>query len=103
MLAVSVTLTEGSATVNGQSQTAPYTWNTQQGGKVETDATQTATLRFDADASIIRLDKTTRISLDPALNSQGKTIAQATLAEGVLWGRILTEDGVNFSNGSLVA
>jgi len=36
-------------------------------------------------------------------NSDGKTIAQASLEGGVLWGRVLTSTGMSFSYGQVVA
>jgi hypothetical protein len=40
---------------------------------------------------------------DFARNDDNTTIAQANLENGVLWGRVLTGTGINFSYGGIVA
>ena len=46
-----------------------------------------------ADLSLLRLDGDSTISLDLGSLPDGSTIASAILANGSLWGRILTETG----------
>jgi hypothetical protein len=47
------------------------------------------------DLSILRLDADTTVSLDliESASEPGRTIASAILANGSLWGRILTDTG----------
>jgi hypothetical protein len=62
----------------------------------------TATIRFAADESILRLDTSTLVQLDTG-NLWGNTVAQAILSDGRLWWRVLTSTGVNIGGGGLIA
>lgn len=62
----------------------------------------TGTIRFAADNSIIRLDRNTTLDLQEG-QLDGKSVAEAILSDGRLWGRILTSTGVNLGGGGMVA
>lgn len=70
---------------------------------VTTDAANRAVLEFE-DRSLVRMDTDTKIKLSYTSSSDAKTIAQVVIGNsGVLWGRVLGKDGVDFSNGSVLA
>ena len=60
-----VNLIEGSATINDQPHSAPYSFDTTGYDSIRTTRDQTATLQFDNDKSILRLDQNTGITLIP--------------------------------------
>jgi hypothetical protein len=62
----------------------------------------TATVCFEADSSLLRLDTGTVVALE-AGNLGGKTVAQAILSDGRLWWRVLTSTGINIGGGGLIA
>ena len=73
------------------------------GDIIKTDGTGTGTITFP-DLSVIRLDTDTTVSMDQTTDSSGTTIASALLANGSIWGRILTETGVyNIGSSDIVA
>ncbi|MBP9779910.1 hypothetical protein KBD33_04805, partial [Candidatus Gracilibacteria bacterium] len=65
------------------------------GDIVETLGSSSGTIAF-SDASIIRLDELTSVTLSGGTNSDGDNIAQLILKDGNLWGRVLTSTGINF-------
>lgn len=69
---------------------------------VRSGTTGTGTIDFDADASIIRMDTSTLVQLE-VWDLDGKTVAQAIVNDGRLWGRVLTSTGVNIGGGGLIA
>lgn len=62
-----------------------------------------------SDGSLIRLDTGTKIELKPvharATNNNGRirTLAQASYKNGLLWGRVLSDDGPQFENNNVIA
>lgn len=62
----------------------------------------TASICFDSDSSILRLDTNTIVNLQ-LWELRWETVAQAILQDGRLWGRILTSTGVNIWWGGLIA
>lgn len=70
------------------------------GDVVRTNGASTGTINFtyDGDNSYLRLDTNTIVELQLG-NLEGKTVAQAILDDGQLWGRILTGTGVNLGGG----
>jgi hypothetical protein len=62
----------------------------------------TGTIQFAQDASYIRLDANTTVEIRTGTLG-GNTVAEAILADGQLWGRIMTSTGVNLGGGGLVA
>ncbi len=62
----------------------------------------TATVCFDADDSILRLDTGTVVALETG-NLGGNNVAQAILSNGRLWWRVLTSTGINIGGGGLIA
>lgn len=64
------------------------------------------TLEFVDDYSIIRLDTNTKVKLSPKakqINGTLTSIAQATLENGLLWGRVLNENWMDFNNWWIIA
>jgi hypothetical protein len=104
MLTMKINLIDGAATINGTPRTAPYSFVTSATGLDTIETTgQNATLQFDDDRSILRFDIDTKVKLVAGANADNTTIAQANLENGVLWGRVLTATGINFSYGGVVA
>ena len=64
----------------------------------ETKNNEQAELVFP-DKSLLRMDQNTKITLSPVPNeTRGKTIAQASYKNGLLWGRVLSNEGPQFEN-----
>jgi hypothetical protein len=59
-----VNLIAGTAMINDVPHSAPYSFDTTGFDGIETDE-ETATLQFDTDKSILRLDKNTLVMLEP--------------------------------------
>lgn len=64
----------------------------------ETKNNEQAELVFP-DKSLLRMDQNTKITLSPVPSeTRGKTIAQASYKNGLLWGRVLSNEGPQFEN-----
>lgn len=64
----------------------------------ETKNNEQAELLFP-DKSLLRMDQNTKITLSPVPSeTHGKTIAQASYKNGLLWGRVLSNEGPQFEN-----
>ena len=64
----------------------------------ETKNNEQAELVFP-DKSLLRMDQNTKITLSPVPSeTHGKTIAQASYKNGLLWGRVLSNEGPQFEN-----
>lgn len=73
------------------------------GDIIKTDGTGTGTITF-SDLSVLRIDTDTTVSMDQTTSGTGVTIASALLANGSIWGRILTSTGVyNIGSSDIVA
>jgi hypothetical protein len=72
------------------------------GDIIKTANNGTGTIQFIADASLLRLDVSTTVELRTG-EFDGRSVAEAILADGRLWGRILTSTGVNLGGGGMVA
>lgn len=69
----------------------------------ETKNNEQAELVFP-DKSLLRMDQNTKITLSPVPNeTHGKTIAQASYKNGLLWGRVLSNEGPQFENSWVIA
>ncbi len=94
--------------VNGAPQTVGYLlreWD-----KIETNTTQTGTIRFTHNPSsstftpgdsIARLGTGTTVLVDRG--DTAGTLALITLQDGLLWWRVLTSTGINFGGGGVIA
>ena len=64
----------------------------------ETKNNEQAELVFP-DKSLLRMDQNTKITLSPVPSeTHGKTIAQVSYKNGLLWGRVLSDQGPQFEN-----
>lgn len=64
----------------------------------ETKNNEQAELVFP-DKSLLRMDQNTKITLSPVPSeTHAKTIAQASYKNGLLWGRVLSDQGPQFEN-----
>ncbi|MDO4873884.1 MAG: hypothetical protein Q4A35_01645 [Candidatus Gracilibacteria bacterium] len=69
----------------------------------ETKNNEQAELVFP-DRSLLRMDQNTKITLSPVPSeTHGKTIAQASYKNGLLWGRVLSNEGPQFENSGVIA
>ena len=69
----------------------------------ETKNNEQAELVFP-DKSLLRMDQNTKITLSPVPSeTRGKTIAQASYKNGLLWGRVLSNEGPQFENSWVIA
>ena len=69
----------------------------------ETKNNEQAELVFP-DKSLLRMDQNTKITLSPVPSeTHGKTIAQASYKNGLLWGRVLSNEGPQFENSWVIA
>ncbi len=69
----------------------------------ETKNNEQAELVFP-DKSLLRMDQNTKITLSPVPSeTHGKTIAQASYKNGLLWGRVLSDQGPQFENSWVIA
>lgn len=101
-----VQLRSGKWTIDGVERSAPYEFELSKRTTVTTTDDQME-LVFKSDNSLIRLDTSTSIKL-MAINKAGaessKTIAQVAYnGEGLLWGRVMSEDGPQFENNKFIA
>ena len=73
------------------------------GDTLATSATQTGSLAFLADpTSLARIDAGTTVQITRGALS-GNTVPQLVVANGAIWGRVLTSTGINFgTNGFIV-
>jgi hypothetical protein len=94
----SMSVKRGTAAAVALTANAPiYEWDL-----LITNSSQTGTIQFAQDASYIRLDTDTTVEIRTG-QLGNNTVAEAILADGQLWGRIMTSTGVNLGGGGLVA